>query len=209
MGETRYTLREIAEMNSVSAKTVQRLIKDHPELGIVMKPRTKTLVDFNQAAQVSALLGLKKSQDSEMNGDVVENRDISQKTETVSEVDKVAVLESATNFELVEELRAQILQLTERAARAEGQVEVLESQVRDLQSQRVEWSEERSRLQSDVASVRGLLETSELKAARSAAQAANLREGVSAVAQAGFFARGRMAKELSARANKMLLEDGE
>lgn len=206
---TTFTIAEVAKKNGLSAKTIQNVIRENPQLGIVMKPRVKTILTYEQAAQISGLVSSKKTQFSENEPKTENILRFSQNTGN-NEIDENSqFLETANENNELEELRKKVLELTERAAKAEGKAEMLQSQVDDLKSQRSEWSDERTRLQSDVANVRGLLESSEAKAAKAAAQVDSLRAGVDAVANAGFFARAKMARELSARAGQMLLEDSE
>ena len=206
---TTFTIAEVAKKNGLSAKTIQNVIRENPQLGIVMKPRVKTILTYEQAAQISGLVSGKKTQFSENEPKTDDIPSFSQNTGNSEASENSQFLETANENSALEELRKRVLELTERAAKAEGKAEMLQSQVDDLKSQRSEWSDERARLQSDVANVRGLLESTEAKAARAAAQVDSLRAGVDAVANAGFFARAKMAKELSARAGQMMLEDGE
>lgn len=208
MEELYFTISEIAKRNGLSAKTVQRIIKEYPEIGVVMQPRKKTLLTYEQAAKVSGLL-IKSRQSQKETEPIAELGKNLRQAETETTKENVAVSETETKNDEVAELYRQIAALTERAAKAEGRAEVLEEQVRDLQSQRSEWSDERARLQSDVASVRGLLESSEAKAARAEAQVDLARSEVAAVANAGFFSRGRMAKELYEKLTRLELESGD
>lgn len=213
---TTFTIAEVAKKNGLSAKTIQNVIRENPQLGIVMKPRVKTVLTYEQAAQISGLVSGKKTQFSENEPKTEEIPSFSQNTGNNETGENSQFLETANEISELEELRKKVLELTERAAKAEGKAEMLQSQVDDLKSQRSEWSDERARLQSDVANIRGLLESSEAKAEKAYAQATravaqvdSLRAGVDAVANAGFFARAKMAKELSVRAGQMMLEDGE
>lgn len=56
-----FTIRQIADKNGCSTRVVQKLIRQHPELGIVTEERKKTYLTQHQAAQVSALLNQKSS----------------------------------------------------------------------------------------------------------------------------------------------------
>ena len=157
--EQLYSVKEVAERNGLSAKTIQRVIRDNPEIGVVMKPRTKTLLTFTQAAQISSIIKSNRSQ-------IAENSDKVVRTEPNSKIEKSQVAETAADSAKIAELEAQILALTERAAKAEGRVEVLQSQVNDLKEQRDTAIEERKVLLSDLTGTRKLLEDSEAKAQR-------------------------------------------
>lgn len=206
---TTFTISEVAKKNGLSAKTIQNVIRENPQLGIVMKPRVKTILTYEQAAQISGLVSGKKTQFSENEQKTEDILSISQISENSEMVENSQFSITAKENSELEELRKMVLELTERAAKAEGKAEMLQSQVDDLKSQRSEWSDERARLQSDVASVRGLLESSEAKAARAEAQVDLARSEVAAVANAGFFSRGRMAKELYEKLTRLELESGE
>ena len=80
-----FTIKEIAEKNALSAKTVQNAIKANPQLGIVMRPKVKTVLTFEQAAQLSAVLGKKKSQFSENSENESDIPRVSQETENFEE----------------------------------------------------------------------------------------------------------------------------
>lgn len=170
MEERKYTIKEVAERNGLSAKTVQRIIKDYPELGVVMEPRKKTLLTYEQAAKVSGLLAKRSQSQFERDNDP-ENPQKVAEPETTNNTKNVAVLDSGTDFQLVLELQSQILALTERAAKAEGQVEQLQQQVIDLKDQRSRADERLDALQADLSSTRGLLQTAEENAARAEAEA--------------------------------------
>lgn len=204
-----FTISEIAEKNGVSAKTVQNTIKENPQLGVVMKPRVKTILAYEQAAQISAIIGAKKSQFSakkEIQGEIPSFSQNSGKQEK----DEISQFpNSANESEQIAELMKQILSLTERAAKAEGQVEQLQQQVNDLKDQRSRADERIDALQADLSSTRGLLQTAEENAARAANRIDELRVGIDQVAVSGIFSRGKKAKALSAKASRMMLDEGE
>lgn len=170
-----FTIKEIAEKNALSAKTVQNAIKANPQLGIVMRPKVKTVLTFEQAAQLSAVLGKKKSQFSENSANESDIPRVSQKTENFEEEKISQFSETANDSKLVEELYSKIIELTERAAKAEGAVEALEAQVRDLREQREKADEERRSLQGELVGAQKLLEDSEMKAERAQADADSYR----------------------------------
>lgn len=170
-----FTIKEIAEKNGLSAKTVQNAIKANPQLGIVMRPKVKTVLTFEQAAQLSAVLGKKKSQFSENSANESDIPRVSQETENFEEGQISQFSETANDSKLVEELYSKIIELTERAAKAEGAVEALETQVRDLREQREKADEERRSLQGELLGAQKLLEDSEMKAERAQADADSYR----------------------------------
>lgn len=170
-----FTIKEIAEKNGLSAKTVQNAIKANPQLGIVMRPKVKTVLTFEQAAQLSAVLGKKKSQFSENSANESDIPRVSQETENFEEEKISQFSETANDSKLVEELYSKIIELTERAAKAEGAVEALETQVRDLREQREKADEERRSLQGELLGAQKLLEDSEMKAERAQADADSYR----------------------------------
>lgn len=170
-----FTVRDVAEKNGLSAKTVQNAIKANPQLGIVMRPKVKTVLTFEQAAQLSAVLGKKKSQFSENSENESDIPRVSQKTENFEEGRISQFSETANDSKLVEELYSKIIELTERAAKAEGAVEALETQVRDLREQREKADEERRSLQGELVGAQKLLEDSEMKAERAQADADSYR----------------------------------
>lgn len=166
-----FTIKEIAEKNALSAKTVQNAIKANPQLGIVMRPKVKTVLTFEQAAQLSAVLGKKKSQFSENSANESDIPRVSQETENFEEGQISQFSETANDSKPVEELYSKIIELTERAAKAEGEVARLEAQVRDLMEQRNKADEERRSLQGELAGTVKQLESSEAKAERAQAEA--------------------------------------
>lgn len=170
-----FTIKEIAEKNALSAKTVQNAIKANPQLGIVMRPKVKTVLTFEQAAQLSAVLSKKKSQFSENSENESDIPRVSQETENFEEEKISQFSETANDSKLVEELYSKIIELTERAAKAEGAVEALEAQVRDLREQREKADEERRSLQGELVGAQKLLEDSEMKAERAQADADSYR----------------------------------
>ena len=170
-----FTIKEIAEKNALSAKTVQNAIKANPQLGIVMRPKVKTVLTFEQAAQLSAVLGKKKSQFSENSANESDIPRVSQETENFEEGRISQFSETANDSKLVEELYSKIIELTERAAKAEGAVEALGAQVRDLREQREKADEERRSLQGELVGAQKLLEDSEMKAERAQADADSYR----------------------------------
>lgn len=173
-----FTIKEIAEKNGCSAKTIQNTIKSNPQLGIVMQPRKKTLLTYDQAAKISGLLDKKRTQFS---GNSQENPEIlsfSQNSENVEKAENTQFEVSANENSEVAELRKQILQLIERAAKAEGEAEALKAQVEDLKGQRDKWDGERINLQGQLAGINRQLQTAEENAARAQAEADSYEKSV-------------------------------
>lgn len=206
---TTFTILEVAKKNGLSAKTIQNVIRENPQLGVVMKPRVKTILTYEQAAQISGLVSGKKTQFSENEPKTESIPSFSQISENNEAVENSQFSTTAKESGEIAELRKQIMQLTVDLAVAKKENEMLKEQVQDFRSQRESWDSERRQLQSSIIDAAHSLESAEQKAARAAAQVDSLREGVDAIASAGFFARAKMAKELSSRAGRMMLEDGE
>lgn len=210
------TIRDISDKTGWSTRKIQRLISEHVELGIVTEERKKTILTQYQASQVCALIAqeraetvpeIAKSSQFSATPDIVTATRAQERAETVAE--EMSDADEISYLKTISELYKQIGELRERTAIAEGEAKALKSQVEDLKGQRDRWDEERGGLQTALIENKHLLESAEAKAARASAQVDSLRAGVDAVANAGFFARAKMARELSARAGQMILEDGE
>ena len=204
-----FTIAEVAKKNGLSAKTIQNVIKANPQLGVVMKERVKTYLTYEQAAQLSVLVADKRARFSEKDRETENIPNSAHNTEKNEDAEISQFSTSAKENSELAELRKQIMQLTVEVAVAQKENAMLHEQVRDFKSQRDSWDGERRQLQSSIIDAAHSLESAEQKAARAAAQVDSLREGVDAIASAGFFSRAKMAKELSARAGQMMLEDGE
>jgi chromosome segregation ATPase len=177
MGKQQFTIKEVAEKHNLSAKTVQRAISEHPEFGVVMKPRTKTLLTYEQVAKISSVLD-KKHIDAKNDVEIAENSQNMPDFETVSNSEISQFSEQNQILRQVEELQRQIVSLTERAAKAEGRVEGLENLISELKEQRNDAQEERKKIQAILDNTNKLLESSEAKAERAQAEAESFKPSI-------------------------------
>lgn len=171
-----YTIRQIAEGNGCSPRLVQKMIKQHPELGIVTEERKKTYLSQHQAAQLSALLAQKIAEKS---AHLPQN---AQKSENNAENSARADQESAeTNPENgmitqeVAELRIQIATLRANLEAKDALIEAKDAEIGRLVDSQAKDREDIARMTAEFASTVKQLESAEAKAASAQAEAESYR----------------------------------
>ena len=171
-----FTIRQIADKNGCSTRVVQKLIRQHPELGIVTEERKKTYLTQHQAAQVSALLNQKSAEKgsesaamSSISAYVAES--------TANRNQKSADLSAETGFisEEVAEMRVLVATLKARIEAKDALISAKDAEISRLIDSQTKDRESLERVTSEFASTVKQLETAEAKAERAQAEADSYR----------------------------------
>ena len=167
-----FTVRQIAEKNGCSARVVQKLIRQHPELGIVTEERKKTYLTQHQAAQISALLN-QKSAEKGSESVVINPVSAYGAESTANRNQKSADLSAETGFvsEEVAEMRVLVATLRAQIEAKEALISAKDAEISRLVDSQAKDRESLERVTSEFASTVKQLETAEAKAERAQAEA--------------------------------------
>lgn len=171
-----FTVRQIAEKNSCSVRVVQKLIRQHPELGVVTEERKKTYLSQHQAAQISALLS-QKSAEKGSESAVIGSISAYGAELTANRNQKSADSSAETGFvpKEVAEMRVLVATLKAQIEAKDALISAKDAEIGRLVDLQVKDRETLERVTSEFASTVKQLETAEAKAERAQAEADSYR----------------------------------
>jgi chromosome segregation ATPase len=171
-----FTVRQIAEKNGCSARVVQKLIRQHPELGIVTEERKRTYLTQHQAAQISALLN-QKSAENGSESTAFSHISAYGAESTANKKQKSADLIAETGFisEEVAEMRVLVATLQAQIEAKDALIASKDAEIGRLVDSQAKDRESLERVTSEFASTVKQLETAEAKAERAQAEADSYR----------------------------------
>lgn len=184
-----FTVKQVAEKLGCSGKTIQRIIAEHPEMGVVMVARKPTLLDEKQVSQVADFFskrsqGLDKSAPQETDSKSAKVRQtppVSANGSQVS-VDLLQVLGQMSQVQSSETVSKSEAELMAKVAKLEAERDAAEQRIRDREEEiarliaehdkeRMEFSETKGLLSGLNDDLKHRLEDAETKAERALSEA--------------------------------------
>lgn len=190
------TIKEVAEKLGCSGKTIQRIIAEHPEMGVVMVARKPTLLDEKQVSQVADFFakrsqGLDKPahQDTDSKPAKVRHEATVSANGSQVSIDLLQVLERMSQVSSPETITKREAELMAKVAKLEAERDAAEQRIRDREEEiarliaehdkeRIEFSETKGLLSGLNDDLKLRLEDAETKAERAISEANSFKPSI-------------------------------